>query len=173
VPPGSDQPLYFPTKVGAKWVYGGYAEVTLVVTAVEEKGGVLFVDVGEVADGGKVVPYERMAVSSRGLCRVVNLGMACDHTVLRLPWRPGDKWDAWESEGRQWLVVTAGRPERVVTPAGAFEAVRTDWDWRFAPGGPESFKYSEWYAPGIGLVKKVFAGEDAPRTVLKSFTPGK
>ena len=132
VPTGADKPVYYyATKVGAKWVYDEHGkEVTLIVTEVEEKGGVFFVDTGELGEGGTVVPFERMAVSARGLSRVVNKGKTCDHCLLRFPWRPGETWNAWESDGKRWVTVTAGRPEKVKTAAGTFEAIRTDWDWR-------------------------------------------
>jgi hypothetical protein len=58
VPKNVKQPvLYFPTKVGTKWVYDSSdgREHTEVVTKVKENHGVMLVSVGRVGKDGKVV----------------------------------------------------------------------------------------------------------------------
>src|SRR4051812_37098401 len=75
VPRGADRPvLYFPTKVGTKWVYRGTSaamtwEVTQVVTAVNDEGGAKVVTV-EVRPNGTTADAYRVAVSGAGVFKL-------------------------------------------------------------------------------------------------------
>jgi hypothetical protein len=64
-----------------------------------------------------------------------------------------------------------GLPERVTVPAGVFTAVLVTATLEGGSALTLELRYAErsWYAPGVGLVKRVMGPTE---TVLKSFTPG-
>lgn len=68
-----------------------------------------------------------------------------------------------------WAVYTAFGPEVVEVPAGRFAAIRVEQE--SSPFADKAVKSTSWYAPGVGLVKKVHP--DGSAQVLKSFTPGR
>lgn len=93
--PKIEPPLYFPTKVGTKWVQSTPdGERTFEVTAVEEKDGATLVVVTQVVGRWRQV-CQVVSVSERGLYRVeasdqiLLLPPLC---VLLLPHKPGDSW---------------------------------------------------------------------------------
>jgi len=98
VPTAAQKPvLYYPTAVGAKWVYdwGGVDRVEQ-VTAVGVKDGKTVVTVG-VLVGEKVTPYCKVLVSNQGLFFGTD-GLEerkFPHALLKLPAKSGDQWD-WE-----------------------------------------------------------------------------
>ena len=53
-------------------------------------------------------------------------------------------------------------------PAGKFKAVRVEQVVHFTFAFGEPYRQTDWYAPGVGLIKTV-AGQSV--TTLKSFTP--
>lgn len=181
-PPPKDGPVYFPTKAGARWVYlvklgevdRPYESVE-VVTAVEQKGGATLVTVGHESQG-EVMPHHVMSVSSKGVFVTSAVGgeMTEPFCVLRLPHRPGNKWEAVFA-GKQWgrVVGTAAAfgPEEVEVPAGKYQAVRVESETPFIDGRKGSAKATTWYAAGVGVVKEVRADAGSVR-VLKEFTPG-
>ena len=63
--------------------------------------------------------------------------------------------------------------EEVEVPAGKFTAIRVESE--VSVGSPIPllrFKLTEWYAPGVGLVKMIGRYDNSVATrVLKSFTP--
>jgi hypothetical protein len=167
--------LYHPIQVGAKWVYqDGQEDLTLVATAVDQKDGAKVVTVARVA-GDKQVPHYKMAVSEKGLYILQMSQLDFDPPMCRLkfPHKPGDTWEV-NVPGRPNFrelkcTVTVHPPAAVEVPAGKYTAIRVEWDGTDS-GMPR--RMTEWYAPGVGLVKRV---TDAPKgeQVLKSFTPGK
>jgi hypothetical protein len=170
---------FYATAVGAKWVYQqGDEEWTEVVTAVERKDGVLVVSVGRVEPGGKVTPDHKEVVSDLGLTRVEALGVKLDHPLCPLK-VPGPRCAEWVVDRGELapLTCTARGSERVRVPAGEFDAVRVDGEFRLGEG--RVWAGTRWYARGVGLVKKETPltavhgeTEDCVETVLKSFTPG-
>src|SRR4051794_36149992 len=58
--------LYFPIRVGTKWVYDDGRETTLEISAVEVKGDVTIVTVDSIGSKGKEL-YQKFAVSAKGL----------------------------------------------------------------------------------------------------------
>src|SRR4051794_24001137 len=100
VPRGADKPvLYFPTQVGAKWVYRGTSgptawEDTRVVTAVRDDGAAKVVTVGAVHPDGTVAYDHRVAVSPTGLFRLGTSGteFRSPMCLIKLPSRAGDSW---------------------------------------------------------------------------------
>jgi hypothetical protein len=158
-------PVYFPTKVGAKWVYDeDGTEKIFAVVKVEE--GRLWKTVYTercLPDGN--VRYQTMRVSPYGLVQLREWENEWSPPIqlLKLPPGPDTKWfpiseDPWTVHG----------PERVKVPAGTYDAVRVDVLGR--SNGPREM-CSCWYAPGVGLVKATI-GEQTVK-VLKSFEPGK
>jgi hypothetical protein len=175
VPPEAKKPgLYFPTKVGTKWVYqteGEKHESVEVVMEIEDKEGEKLVKIGHERDG-KAVYDCTIAVSEKGLSLVETgispLGEPC--WLLKLPHKSNNKWDVVLSpvvfstlKGK----AVANGPEKIEVPAGKFEAIRVKIDLAYDDGRE---MITTWYAPGIGKVKEV-RGERIE--VLKSFTPGK
>ena len=70
------------------------------------------------------------------------------------------------------MVVKVHRREKVEVPAGKFKSIRVEQE---TEANGKTVRYEEWYAPEVGLVKKVFHHLGAAKQVqvLKSFTPGK
>lgn len=160
VPKVKGTPFYFPTTVGARWVYetpGGELE-TAVVSAVEKDGDDLIVS-REGADGTRTA-YTKMVVSPDGLRQEREFTGGKLGWVLKANVKAGDSWDTPEGGKR-----TVHGPEAVEVPAGKFTALRVEWE-QF--GG----KCTSWYAPGVGEVKRVVKrGETETVTrALKSFT---
>lgn len=157
-PPKPD-PFYFPTTVGAKWVYetaGGELE-SAVVSAVENDGDDLVV-CREGVDGTRTA-YSKMVVSAEGLRQERELTGGKLGWVLKTDLKAGESWDMPEGGKR-----TVRGPEEVEVPAGKFTALRVEWEQR---GG----KYTSWYARGVGEVKRVEKRGDTETVyrALKSF----
>jgi len=152
------KPVYFPTAVGAKWVYetaDGLLE-TAVVSAVEKTDGGLIVSRAG-ADGTRTV-YTKMVVSADGL-RQARDGADDLGWVLKTNVKAGDSWDMPEGGTR-----TVYGPEEVKVPAGTFTALRVVWEQNGAT-------YTSWYAGGIGEVKRArtLDGTVTVTRALKSF----
>ena len=114
VPKGAGAaPVYFPTAVGAKWVYerDGRGDETVVV-------------------------YAKVVVSPAGLRQDRPGPDGSDVAVwlLKVGVRAGDSWDA--SDGGKRTVHEA---EKVVVPAGTFTAVRVVWEYE---GGAQTSWYA-------------------------------
>ena len=173
-PVPKDEPVYYPARVGARWVVrAGEAEVTYVVTAVEQKAEGGLVSVG-IEKGGQVKPHKKVLVSGEGVFEVELGGAAIKppNCLLKRAARPGDSWVTEATVGDTTLRVKriCRAPELVEVPAGKFKAVRVDEERTTAEG--TTYKTSSWYAPEVGLVKVEMADGDAA-LVLKSFTPAK
>lgn len=174
--------LYYPTKVGAKWTYKyPDADVTLVVTKVEDRDGQTVVSVGQVTGDGTVKRHQLVAVSGAEVSQlatmVVRVRQEAGKTVrledgwaefpaprrlLQLPLKPGEKWT--QADGS---TGTSHAPETVKVLAGEFRAVPVDYE----RGGKGTSRFRYWYAPGVGPVKWLTPKGD--EIVLKEFTPGK
>ncbi|VTR94628.1 Uncharacterized protein OS=Pirellula staleyi (strain ATCC 27377 / DSM 6068 / ICPB 4128) GN=Psta_2333 PE=4 SV=1 [Gemmata massiliana] len=158
-----NEPLYFPTTVGTKWVYdhNGQAEITNEITAVEEKGGGKLVTV----NGNSARPT-RWHVSRAGVY-IVSMGdEECKPAIpmLQLPHAPGATWTTESMHGSKLKGLFASHgPELVEVGAGKFQAIRVEVEW------VGNNKVTFWYAPDVGVVKA--AG--GLRKELKSFKPGK
>jgi hypothetical protein len=158
--------LYYPTTVGARWVFQDPgAETTFVVSKVEQKDGAVLVEVSEGRDG-REVPCQEMRVSAEGLFRLSVTGRTypTPECLLKLPHKDGQEWefDLGMANGGISKLTAVGR-ESVDTPAGKFEAIRVER----VGGNPATY----WFAEGVGLVKVNRGGKW--ERILKSFTPGK
>jgi hypothetical protein len=164
-----DRPeYYFPTTVGAKWVYddtGG--DYVVIVSQVEDRKGTRVVTV-ERETGERRVPEEVMEVSATGFVRTHGPDGALDAplVILKVPFKVGDSWTI-RFDGIEGT-KTIGAVETIKVPAGTFEAVRVDTD--YARANQRRLNRC-WYAPGVGLLKMTEDGNDL--WILKSFTPGK
>lgn len=198
VPDGDGKPqLYFAITKGTKWVYDEDGrEWTEVITEVKTKGKDIVVAVGRVGADGKITPYQRVAVSAKGLVLLERDGdeLKTPVRLLEPPFPPlpdipeleglkdvpllGPTWAA----GDMWYSV--GGPEPVRVPAGKYMAARAT-PWGLSAGGASAeggslvlpLTETLWYAPGVGLVKRTLTSEGGRNTlserVLKKFTPGK
>jgi hypothetical protein len=187
VPVPKEEELYYPTQVGAKWVYqySDGTELTSVITKVEVKDGSKVVSVSRAGKDGVPNHIFTRQVSSKGLF-VIKVGdppksvnpPMCE---LRLPCKPGEKWTASPDDlnnpyfGVKYERKTHGW-EDVSVPSGTYRAIRVEENRIFSPR--VSWQYSTWYAPGVGLVKVISDEGDGHKRrikkegVLKSFTPG-
>lgn len=173
LPKDAPKELYFPTTKGAKLVYKtGDAEEVEVITSVELKDGETIVTVCRELEGGKEAPYCKLSASADGL-RLLEAGNGAKYDppllVLRAPAKAGEKWDVdsslrgGEVKGSRTVVGM----EKVVVPAGTFDAVKVEAAYT---NGGEQRQGTYWYVQGIGPVKSI----NGDRTrILKSFTPGK
>lgn len=178
-PKGKEVELYFPVKVGTKWVLeratGGKAsEIIETVSAVDLKDGVYRVTV-ERAPGGRqgATVYE---VSAKGLSRLTFAGEPAAEPLplLKVGVRPGDTWKSEQKStgGAATVTYTMGKEEEVEVPAGKFKAIRVNSTVEQKGSVTQN---SYWYAVGVGAVKLVTISSKGSEvtTVMKSFTPGK
>jgi len=161
---------YFPTKVGTKLEYEEPSrKLTMLVTAVSERGGAKIVTVGQVAADESVKPLMTMTVTGTGLYRTERVGrtLYAPEVWLQLPAERDQSWDYPTGDptilprptSRQRVIGT----ESVTVPAGTFRCIGVNSYYN-------GHTLTCWYAPDVGLVKT----EAATWTeVLKSYTPGK
>lgn len=156
------------------------SESTFSVTAVAAKDGATTVSVGGLAsrseDGTTEradVPGPRVVVSPDGVFAAGDGACTYDPPLPLVRGRPraGDSW-TWSGKFIGGLTLSESRTtaglEAVETPAGRFEAVRVEITHKFTGGQKWEAKSTEWYAPGVGLVRSRSKGMDRE---LMSFTP--
>jgi hypothetical protein len=170
VPKQAKPPLYFPTKVGSKWVYqAGDKEWAEVVTKVEETAEGTLVTVAIELPGGKLSEYKKVLLSEKGVFSVYFHGkLDPPRVALKFPLTPGEEYAKPDPKAGTSTRTTFHGHGRVEVPAGVYEAVRVDSEQETIDGVR---RVQVWYAPGIGLIKSGEVGK--PGLVLKSFTPGK
>jgi hypothetical protein len=178
-PPPREVIHFFPTRIGARWVYvlsregERDSESVLEVTAVKDGRDGAKVVTTSHKSGAEYTPYQMLTVSGRGVGLVATIAADLDEPfwLLRTPAEDGNKWDVVLDIVGVGVVrtakATAHSPEWVEVPAGKFRAVRVEMDLTFRD---ERRVTTAWYAPGIGMVKEVHGTEVE---MLKSFTPGK
>jgi hypothetical protein len=175
---------FFPTKVGNEWVYTvSYPDRSVVTTEtiekIEEVRGVKCVHFAVSHDHDAKGKKWRESVSR--VMEVRNDGLyhvdpwpevgESDIRLLKLPHVAGDKWEEHHRGMGLKRTCTAFRAEKTKVPAGEFEAVRVET--YYAVEGEKEYHFcDEWYARGVGLVKRHTRKIDRIQ-VLKSFTPGK
>ena len=180
-------PLYFPTWVGAKWVYedgtkGVFGDInwTFSVTAVEETDAGALVTIAEHRSDGKTSLHQKVLVTPAGLADVGDSRCrpASPQWMLKIPCEVEAKWEVdYSSEdfkhtGHCDVLGT----EEVEVPAGKFTAVRVRSTRVSGPRGGGPFAgiertCDEWYAPRVGIVKREYLRLGQAPYVLKSFTP--
>ncbi|MBX9624946.1 MAG: hypothetical protein K2X82_14160 [Gemmataceae bacterium] len=170
--------MYYPTRVGAEWVYQrDEEEVRVVVADVAAKGEGSVVTSEQIKGGGKRVFWERVAVSGDGLS-VIHDGSFEYRPPVRLLRHPHTADDRWRVEssldsgggGTPFPLVgllTVVGEEEVRVPAGTYRAVRVRARMSVFGGWSDE----RWYAPGVGLVKK--DDSRGGSLALKSFRPAR
>lgn len=127
---------------------------------------------------GRPAALDQIDVSAQGLTMLQfgNKAIEPPSPVLRLPAKAGDMWD-WEAARAEDVPPRKTKfkviaEEEVEVPAGKFKAIHVEQETEV---NGKTTRYEEWYAPEVGLVKKVFhhLGTTKQVQVLKSFTPGK
>jgi len=167
-----DAGFYLPTAVGTTWIYesasGQFEEAVTEVTADGKATNVTVVR----TQAGKETWQSTFRVSPGGLDLLASGGTTYEKPSpwMRAGAKPGDAWAySYSREGNTFDVRArfVGR-ENVEVPAGKFEAVRVEsiQTLNFRP----SFTRTDWYVPGVGLVKRV---ESDREITLKSFVRGK
>lgn len=176
-PPPKTPPLYFPTKVGTKWVYqaeGEKKESVEVVMEVAEKDGAKLVRIGYESKA-KMIFDHTISVSEKGLCIIDSQISPLDEPfwLLKLPHKANNKWDVVVAptvfDPLKGTALADG-PEKVDVPAGKFEAIRVKTVLQYDNG---QLQITTWYAQQVGKVKEVKDGVIKSVEVLKSFSPGK
>lgn len=169
--------LYFPTRVGTKWVYDDGRETTFEVSAVEIKADVTIVTVDAIRPKGKSL-YEKVSVSAKGLERIqFNQYDPYSYWLLKLPAKVGNSWDfdvAKQSTLRgETGTKTIGETELIKVPAGKFQAICVETVLKAIDGQAtaDPFTLKSWFAADVGLVKQMRGA--AVIRELKSFTAGK
>jgi hypothetical protein len=179
-PKGADDEAFFcATVVGTKWVYldpeGEYAEA---ITEAKPDGKATILTVVRTKDD-KETWRSTLRVSSDGLTLIASGGITYEKPSpwLRSGLKPGEEWEYTYRRGDTEFhnrVKFVGF-ESVEVGAGKFQAMRLDVAETIDPrggggGGGRPNLGTDWWAPGIGLVKRVRTGQE---TTLKSFTRGK
>jgi hypothetical protein len=167
--PGS----YYPTRVGATWVYQrpDGSELTEVVSSVEDdKDGAKLVTV-EFLQGERKFPGAIIRVSKQGLSRpkIRTSEYTEPFPLLKLPARVGDKWEysvTFKPGGTvsETGTKTIGEPVEIEAGGVKYKTIHVITKSSNNPNEIHSY-----YAPGVGLIKQTGSGE----VTLKSFTPGK
>lgn len=165
VPKGAASKLYFPTAVGAKWVYvRGDDEEAVEVSEVEKTDGEWVVS--RKRSDGTAQEYLTMTVSAAGLTQPkTTSGNPGPVILLKAKATAGDTWDV--PDGKRTFIGA----EDVTVAAGTFPTLKVAFD---PSGGGD--RITLWYAPGIGEVKRTRTAAGGGETVvrsLKSFTPAK
>lgn len=178
VPKAKPAELYFPTVEGTKLVtrmtFGEEtSESTGTITKVVEKDGVYTVTSSRDVGGRESnLVYE---VSGKGVFLVSSNGQekAELRPVIKLPAKEGDTWTTEQPKpGGGVITITyiVGKVEEVTVPAGTFKAITVALETNL---GGRVTKANSWYAPGVGLVKRVTEGEVERVQELKEVIPGK
>ena len=181
IPKDAKKPvLYFPTKVGAKWVYefeDGTTYTEAVTKVQKGKDGGFRVTAGKVRDE-VALALDLYEVSDKGLFLLEAGKAAFDPPMsyINLSQKVGVKWENKSTllgdivdHGTRRIVEI----EKVEVPAGKFDAIRIENQPPATVGQKaEQVTHTYWYAPDVGLVKLSSTKKDVNR-VLKSFTPGK
>ncbi len=159
-----------PLKDGTTWTYrtaAGQAIEVRILGASTVRTQVCRVQETSV---GPQITQEHLAVTPEGLTafKVENAFGTLEYPtpILRakLPFKAGDAWTVrLEESGRvnEYQYRTDG-PEKVVVPAGTFEA------WKVTatlPGGDKPATVATWYAKGVGMVRQVHEIKGPPLSV--------
>jgi hypothetical protein len=179
-PKADDAPLHFPTAAGDKATYQTtigdrpYEHTERVIEAVRGRDG--FRVTTELAAAGRPAVRNQWDVSPKGLNQVQSAGRDVDPPIpeLRLPAKAGDTW-TWEAPGvgdgpARKITFKVVAEEEIEVPAGKFKTLKVE---RVMTAGTFTHKTETWFAPKVGLVKRVSNAGGSSEAVqeLKSFVP--
>jgi hypothetical protein len=162
IPKGHDtRRIAFPSAIGTEWTYkmSSNREFIKTITDVKEIDGGKFIYISEVQENGKKKISDIIEISEKGLFRKFELFFDFDPPLPLLLFSNKDsKWDYecictdrpenFKIEG----ICTAIGPEKITVPAGSFETIRVESDYKIEFRDERS-KSISWYASGVGLVK--------------------
>lgn len=92
------------------------------------------------------LPLPNTALTSEGMA----LQNTAFITALKAPLTPGQQWPGRTFQGGSETLTVKGE-EKVVTPAGNFNALCIEHHLRYDNGREDFLRY--WYAPNVGMVK--------------------
>jgi hypothetical protein len=167
---------YFPTTPGDKLVYAlrdddKHTEITETVEKAEAKDGGIIVTMKRTPPSDQT---RKVLVTETSVQVLSENGKDHDPpiTLLKLPATTGDGWDSTPKAVKLGTVTghksRVKGEEEIAVPAGKFRAIKVD-SVIYLSG--ERYTLSQWYTPGLGLVKKQRARDGEEE--LKSFTTGK
>jgi hypothetical protein len=151
---------YYPLKVGAKWHYrlesNSRFKLTVRVADVERVDGEAVVArLQEVVDG-VITRTEDVSSTATGIFRHHSNGLDLSPPLclLTFPARVGQSWhsDVRFNEYKGTAACRIAGTEEVEVPAGKFKAIVVHRDNQLDVG--PTYRYVEWFAPGIGPVKR-------------------
>lgn len=174
-----EEGLCFPTAVGTKWVYEGpNGEYEEAITESKADGKATVIKVVRTK-AGKEEWQSTFRVSRAGFDMLASGGVTYEQPCpfLKTGVKAGEEWEYTYTRpptAFHCRMKVVG-PEKVEFPAGKFDAVRVDAAETNSLVGAANrngppIESSSWYAPGVGLVRQVWQGQE---TTLKSFSPGK
>lgn len=166
--------LYYPTKVGTKWVYYTEQEdkeYTYIISSSDKRpNGYVIGVTQDYPSGLRSEPMQYLA-AGHGLYFLQDGKRKCEPPLCMLKMPHTERW-SW-SYSIQVVDIKIngtcdkGVVERVKVPAGEFESIRV----QSYQGNDFSNCQTTWFVAGIGPVKQIRYGGMVQ--VLKSFTPGK
>jgi hypothetical protein len=174
-----EEGLCFPTAVGTKWVYEGpNGEFEEAITEAKADGKATVIKVVRTK-AGKEEWQSTFRVSPAGFDMLASGGVTYEQPLpfLKTAAKPGEEWEYTYTRPPTAFHCRLKffGPEKVAVPAGKFDAVRLDTAETNSLVGAANrngppIESSCWYAPGVGLIRQVWQGQE---TTLKSFSPGK
>jgi hypothetical protein len=168
---------YFPLKPKTKWTYKVQDQTVEVVVAGQEKFNNEDCAKVDTLVNGKVVASELYTVRADGVYRVKVKDDKIDPPVkvLAVPPKAGAEWEIKSKVGNQ---TVSGKfkikdlNEKVMTPAGSFEAVLVEGIDLEIAGTKTTVK--TWFAKGTGVVKLSYKIQDAESILeLTKYEEGK
>ncbi|MBD2388827.1 hypothetical protein [Cylindrospermum sp. FACHB-282] len=188
--PTTPDPVYYPTRVGAKRAMGVNGRVmktyTVTVADPQPDGSVRVYEQSE--SRGVPFPFQEvLSVSPKGVfwtgivrnedgkdIRDVRVTPKWEPECLVRPEKARWEWSLLDparfpQAGRRVRTYEAVGVERVVVPAGTFRAMRVEQSTR-DEANPADFRRTAWYAPGVGVVQTAINGRTLEQ--LLSFEPG-
>jgi tRNA A-37 threonylcarbamoyl transferase component Bud32 len=153
--------IYYPLKAGTKWHYRLASNrdfrFTIRVVDIEKLDGeTLVARLEEVVDG-VVTRREDVSSTTVGIFRHHSNGLDLSPPLclLTFPARAGQSWhgDVKFNEYQGTAACRIARTEEVTVPAGKFTTIVVHRDNQLKVG--PTYRYVDWFAPGIGPVKRV------------------
>jgi hypothetical protein len=173
---GTKDKSYYPLRVGLQWTYAAAdGPKTVVRVTKEEKIGDVPCARVEKLVNGKAVSHEHLAAQKDGVYRYAGDGKKVEPPllILKLPPTKGASWKV-DSKFAGFTFRGAFTLDEadVTVPAGKYPTVSVRTDDLKVNDTPVSM--TQWFAPGVGLVKQVVNFGDKKLTLgLEKFEAGK
>ena len=140
---------YFPMEIGNRWTFGTIASITEAISDTLRIAGSLFFRFNEFRSQADILL--RLREDNKLTWRIDPMSVL-EHVWVDFAAEVGDRWEVMPSYG--WTVELQSKTDTVRVPAGTF----TDcYRFYFYFHGDDN-DWVEWYAPGIGPVKRVNFG---------------